>query len=539
MTDRERMQKVRNQLAARGLLVDSRRRRSKAYQFEPHENPMPRLAQTLEELGPLFATFGRYLGSRVDWLPLADCRQLGTIDVATGVTPLNRVGPMLAADLPAPVDEVFSDFEEIPLRATFLHQWHRALLAEGGQVIVKLLRPDSLEQVYAELPTLPVLEELWYDSLSVIGGDLTELMEQFVVWLDRQLDLRREREALAELAEEVNHFGALVVPEIHHDLCSHRVLVVEELDSVPLDSLVAESARYGRDRGELARRLCMAWFQKSLLGSFCLEGPLVVNLSVLDDDRFSVMGGLLVELDALWRRNILDAVAAGARDDPDRACECLVRECLEDPEDDERDELRKHFRQADPFRSGGWAERPTGLHLADTIFVQWRLLRRHGLKPKPHLLSFMRGFAELELISSVLAPERDVVAEAIDDLRVISAAVEIREQLGPIRLARQIEQYIPVVRELVPKADEIARELRQGRVRLRLERKPKGNEEAENKAGWPVFGGALLMFAAIALIGSAVVRAHPESTWIEPVAATLFLVVSAALIWIVGKTTRG
>src|ERR671910_95398 len=43
------------------------------------EQPMRRLRETLVELGPLFASFGRYLSSRIDLLPRRDCLELAAI----------------------------------------------------------------------------------------------------------------------------------------------------------------------------------------------------------------------------------------------------------------------------------------------------------------------------------------------------------------------------------------------------------------------------------------------------------------------------
>jgi ubiquinone biosynthesis protein len=537
MADGEGLRSVRDQLAARGLIVPRGRRRRHSF-LGGSDDTVPRLRQVLEGQGPLFAAFGHYLSSRVDWLPIRDCQELGRISVATETTPIDRVGAILAADLPAPVDDVFSSFEERPLRRTLIHQWHRGTLGDGTPVIVKLIRPDSVERVHSELTLLPVLEEMRFVPPPWDILDLREVVEQFLAWLDRQLDLGLEAELLSDLSEEVDHFDALVVPDVYDELCSTRMLVVEDLEGTPLERMIEDSAASGEHRGELARRLILAWLQQSLLTSHCMEGPLASNLTVLEDDRFAVNGGLLTELDALWRRNILEAVAATASEDPDRACACLLKECTPEPEDDQRNELRNQFRQAESFRSGGWTERFTGRRLADTLFVQWRLMTAEGIRPKPHLLSFMRGLYELETISRVLAPDRDALAEAVDDLRIVAAAVEVREQLGPTRMARQIEQYVPVLRELVTKADELARDVRHGRVRLRLERTSDDDTRSNHRAEWPTFAGALFVLMAVAMVAVEVVRAHPDSAWVEPGAVAVFVTMSAMLFWIVWRTAR-
>jgi predicted unusual protein kinase regulating ubiquinone biosynthesis (AarF/ABC1/UbiB family) len=314
--------------------------------------------------------------------------------------------------------------------------------------------------------------------------------------------------------------------------------VIEDLEGIGLDTLAARAASGEEGHEELARRLCLCWLEQALVGTWCIEGPLASNLSALDDDRFVIGGGLFEELDPLWSRNILDAVIAAARDDPDRACDRLLEECVPEPDDELRDELQSLFRQAEPFRSGGWTERYTGRRLADTLFVQWRTLRSVGLRPRTHLLSFMRGLTELERLGRALAPDRDALAEAIDDLRVVAAAVEIREQLGPTQLARQLEQYGPVIRDLVNNGDRLARELRQGRVRLRLERSSGRAKPRKGRVDWPVFAGALFVLIAVAMISVELVRSHPGLEWIELLSVLGFLTMSGILFWAIGRTNR-
>jgi ubiquinone biosynthesis protein len=537
MTDPERSLDVREQLATKGLL--SRQRASRSLHADSGDPTSTRLREALEEQGPLFGAFGQYLSSRVDLLPLRDCLELGKLRLSVGTTPLERVGNTLTAELGAPVDELFSAFDELPLRTTLLHQWHRADLADGEPVIVKLIRPDSVERIHSDLKTLPVLEEMRLGSPPWDGLDLREIVEDFVVWIERQLDMRRELEALEDLAEHSDHFDALEVPEIYGRLSSSRVLVVEDLEGTGLDTLAARPAASDDDRGELARRLCSAWLQQALLGDWCIEGPLASNLSVLRGDRFAIGGGVFSEMDSRWCRNIRGAVIATAREDPDRACARLLEECSPEADDDQRQELQNLFRQAEPFRSGGWTERFKGRRLADSLFVQWRLLRAVDVRPKAHLLSFMRGLAEVENLARALSPDRDALAEAADDLRVVTAAVEVREQLAPTRFARQLEQYAPVLRDLLTNGDRLARELRQGRVRLRLERSSSSDENGPRRVEWPVFAGALFVLMAVAMIGVELVRAHPGTAWIEALTVMGFVAISCILFWVVARSTRG
>src|SRR5205085_11328620 len=86
------------------------------------------LRSSLQNLGPLYSYFARYLSSRIDLLLADCCRALAlTPDVAPPVSP-HRVARILAADLGRLAERVFATFDPVPFRSDLLAQHHRATL---------------------------------------------------------------------------------------------------------------------------------------------------------------------------------------------------------------------------------------------------------------------------------------------------------------------------------------------------------------------------------------------------------------------------
>ena len=102
---------ARRRLAELGLL--GRRHRSSFTESEA-----VRLRIALEELGPLFAGFGRYLGSRVDLLPLAACSALAETSFGSRL----ETRPDGTPSLPGGV------VEPAPFKKSLLHCWYRGML---------------------------------------------------------------------------------------------------------------------------------------------------------------------------------------------------------------------------------------------------------------------------------------------------------------------------------------------------------------------------------------------------------------------------
>lgn len=518
MAPNARLERVRAELETRELI---RRRRRGWTGSPPRTDIGHRLADALPALGPLCALFGRYLAGRTDCLPLKDCRALDDIPIAVGPTTMTAVGELLAAGLGAPIVDHFRAFDN-PKKTTILHQWHDAELRDGTAVTVKLVRPEARALVDDELELLPVLEELDLETGRVLP------VEDFVVWLDRQLDLDLELAGLEQLAAETGGFDAFEVPVVHPELSGRDVVTTHRPGGTPLDVLVTAGSDH---RPRLARRLCQAWLQQSLLEGGCPEGPLSDHLRVLSNERFSLDGGLVTTLDGGRRRHLLDAVIATARNDPDRACDAMLEECSPAEDAAELSLLRSELRQAETFRSSGWSETYTGRRIADSLFLTWRLMAGMGYRPKVRAVAFIRGFTEIDAAARALAPDTDVMAGAIDDVRLVAAAVSIRESIGPGALIRAAEDLAPVIGEVLDHPERWTRRL----LGDDRSRKTEARTTPRRAVSWQVFTGAMAVLSAATILGVAVLRTAPERGWVEWVVALTFVAVAAGVFRLVGR----
>jgi len=521
MSRHGRLERVRSELEARKLIRATLRKPTK--DLRPG-GVGERLAGALPAIGPLFALFGRYLAERTDCLPLRDCRELDRIQIAVDPTPMARIGGLLSMHLGGPLADHFSAFDT-PRRTTLLHQWHDARLCDGSEVTVKLVRPEARILIDTELELLPALE-----GLDIDPWDPQWLIEGFVVWLDRQLDMGQDVVGLDRLAAEIGAFDAFEVPTVLHELCSRDIAVTHRICGLPLGEMDATT---DRPRAKLARCLCQAWLQQSLLEGACPEGPLSDHVLALTDERFAITGGLVTTLDPRWRRHLIDAIIATARDDPDRVCDALLAECTELEGAADALRVRSELRQAETFRSGGWTDEFTGRRIADSFFVYWRKLGQLGYRPKDHAIAFIRGFSELESAARSMAPDTDVMAGAIDDFRLVAATASVRENLGPRALIRAVEELAPVIGEVLEDPDRLTHRL----LNSADDGEAIASPEPRFAASWQVFVGAMAVLAAGTALGVSAIRSHPEQNWIEGTVALGFV---AAAVWIfrlVGKST--
>ncbi len=490
-----------------------------------------RLRFALEKLGPVFAAFGRYLGSRPDLLPLADCLELRQTEEPEEAMPPAAIHALVESALAEsegsqPVGEVFEEIEARPLRCGFLSQTHRARLQGGWGVLVRVVRPDAGEQLERDLPHLSVLvvaferEGRSFPIEPAIAG--------FQQALAARADLQSEAVALRALRTEVVRLGLLRLPRVV--LSTSHLLCLELLEGKSLEA-IEPSLSQPAELADLARRLWLAWLYLALRGKVFPVELDPRDLVILSDGSIGLQGGTFAALPSASQPNLQGYLVAAAAEDPDEACTRLIQEMETAPAGAEP-ELRQRFRQSVVFRDGGWGSARDGRSLAEQLFLQWRLAEELGFRPLPRLESFFRGLFELAVVVRSLAPpDRDPLREALANLRLLSAVDQLGRMADFDRLRRGFEGYAAALADLPMMMDGALSRVAEGKPRLRIE-VDEVSAGVERRRGSRTLAVALsLALAAVALVTVRVGAAPEIGPWFEAAGATLFTIVGGLLLW--------
>ena len=444
-----------------------------------------RLRAALESLGPVFSSFGRYLATRVDLLPERDRRELGAIPDHAAPLPPSAVADLIARELGRPPLDLFGAFEGVPFASCLLTQTHRAWLPGGQPVTVKLLRPTFEDCAARDAELLPLLKVA---LVGLVGNDraLDDAVGDFRTALERKSDLLAEALALEALARDAGDFAAPVrVAAAHPALCTRGLLTLERPPGPSLGDLLSPSRGAGGaeefDRGQLARRLCAAWLRQATLGGLFPVELAARDVSVLPGGQLVLAGGDFDTLPAESRTNLWGYLIAAAREDPRLACSHLVKE-LSGGEAADPEELWRRFRQAAPFHVGGWGD---GDGLAERLAAHWRLAGEAGYVSRGAVPSFYRGLLAAAGLARRLAPDRDALAEALLDVRLVAGMEKLRSMFGPDQLGEQVGRYASLVMDFPQRLDEVLTLAAEGdaRVRLRMPEteRPRGRENSSTR----------------------------------------------------------
>lgn len=537
-----RREEIEQRLTACGLGRGPRRlfRNKNTVGFE--RPPSRRLRTALEGLGPIFSSFGLYMSSRADLWPVTDCLELATIPDKAVATPTNLVRTLLSGELNCLLEETFGAFAARPFESRLVFQSHYAQLG-GKDVIVKVIHPETESQLLSDFDLLPLLRDS-FGACSVSDSAFKSAAADFCHSFRKQMDFVQEAGAFETLAQESEEYDALRAPRVYRSLCSSRVLVVEKPNGLRLDELMSSlnesrgsadralPGSLGFERDELARLLCEVWLRQALLGRCFPVDPSPEKIMVFPGKQIAFTGGAFTALPTETQANLWNYLLAAATEKSDKACACLLKE-LRKEDSSASDDVRQRFRQAMPFRDGGWDASGDRESLAELLFVQWRFANEGGYVPLNHLPAFYRGLFSIVDIARRIAPRIDPLAEGVRDLRLLSGLSQFSNIMSQRQFAELTERYSAMMMYLPQNFDEALTSISEGPARL----KARAGESADHRRGTSSAGVAalLLVLAAFVLLSHYIATSVVAGVWASRINTIVFMVFGALLLRAVSR----
>ena len=275
----------------------------------------PNYAAALTEIGPAAIKLGQALSTRPDLVGPVAAENLLQLTDSLPPAPFAPVRASIEQALEAPLDLLFSRFDEEPVGAASVAQVYRAVTTEGREVAVKVLRPGIEEEFARAIETY----EWAAAHVELLGGEAERLRPRMVIayfkqWVRRELDLQREAASASELKDNMVAEPGFHVPEIDWSRTARRVLTLEWLDGIKLskrDELIAA----GHDPKALAAILVRAFLRQAVVDGYFHADLHQGNLFALKDGRVAAVDfGIMGRIDRqarLWLAEILYGLITG------------------------------------------------------------------------------------------------------------------------------------------------------------------------------------------------------------------------------------
>jgi ubiquinone biosynthesis protein len=202
-----------------------------------------RLRMALEELGPIFVKFGQVLSTRADLMPPDIAFELAALQDRVPPFDSDLAIAQITKSLGAHPDQLFASFERDPVASASIAQVHFAVLKNGKEVAVKVLRPGMKKSIDEDVALMHLAaewtERLWTESKRLKPR---EVVGEFDKYLHDELDLMREAANASQLRRNFANSNLLMVPEMYWDFCSSSVIVMERMHGIPVSQIERLSA---------------------------------------------------------------------------------------------------------------------------------------------------------------------------------------------------------------------------------------------------------------------------------------------------------
>ena len=255
-----------------------------------------RVRQVLIDLGPTFVKLGQVLSVRPDIVPADIMTELETLQDRVPAMAWSDVRWVVEEELGSPIEDVFDEFDEEPLGSASIAQVHRAVLAGGDEVAVKLQRRSIARRIRSDIHILYSLAQMLEGNVTLPGLHTpTAIVREFEMAISQELDFLGELRSAERLKHCMRDVQGVDVPDVFSRWSTGRMMVMELVHARPLGDVMKESNPEHASR--IAHAVMEATYQQVFEHGFFHGDPHPGNLFVDDDGTliyldFGVMGTL-------------------------------------------------------------------------------------------------------------------------------------------------------------------------------------------------------------------------------------------------------
>lgn len=251
----------------------------------------------LEDLGPTYIKLGQILSMRSDILPKKICDELIHLQSEVTPMPFSEVQAVISEAYGVELQDVFDDFEEVPIGSASIAQVHRARLnSTGEKVVVKVQRRGIYETMSRDMAflhrALRVMPPINMSGLV----DMNKILDEMWMVAQEEMNFLAEAKNMEEFANLNKDVAFVASPKLYREFTTPQVLVMEYIDGIPIDDKELLLAN-GYDLDEIGTKMADNYVKQIMEdgyfhadphpGNVCVRGGKIVWMDMGMMGRFS------------------------------------------------------------------------------------------------------------------------------------------------------------------------------------------------------------------------------------------------------------
>ena len=399
-----------------------------------------RIRLALTELGPTFIKLGQLLSTRPDLVGRDLADELKQLQSATPADPPEVVRELVERELGQTLDELFYEFDLLPIASASIGQVHRARLRTGERVVVKVQHAGIDTKVAEDLDVLSGLALLAEQFPEFTPYRPTANLAEMGRTLRRELDFGREERNLHQFAELFRDDLTIAIPKAYTELSTPRVLTMDMIDGIPLSEPgLLEAA--GLDRQEVARRGANIYMQMIFAHGFFHADPHPGNIVLLPGNVIGLLDfGMVGRIDERLRERIEDMLMAIVQHDVPLLVRIVKQIGKPPPQLDESGLANDIADFVGHYATQSLQHFPVGAALTDMT----EIMRRYRIMLPTTVAMLIKTLVTLEGTGKLLNPHFSLM----EVMQPFHRGMMLR-RLSPTRQAKKLRRLYMEVEQLV------------------------------------------------------------------------------------------
>lgn len=366
-----------------------------------------RARMACEDLGPTFVKLGQILSTRPDLISRKFTEEFSKLQDEVPAFGFSQAEELIQQEFGKPINELFVEFDKRPVAAASLSQVHKAELADGRIVAVKIQRPNIAEKIKTDISIL--FDIVKFFEKKIVNGYVyqpVEIITEFSKTIKKELDFISEGHNIDKFRTNFKKDETVHIPKVYWELTSSKILTMEYIDGVKISD-IAGSRDPQFDKKIISARGADIILKQIFVDGFFHGDPHPGNIFIMENNVVALLDfGMVGRVEEDTMSNMANLLIATIENNADKIIKTLEQMDIITSEVDLK-ELKIEIKDfIDKYYGVSLKQLEIGVIIEEILGI----MIHHQIKIPSDLALLVKALVTIEGVGRDLDPDFDMVA---------------------------------------------------------------------------------------------------------------------------------